>query len=99
MEIVIRKATADDTEALLAIYAPYVEQTAITFEYDVPTVDDFRSRILAISSRYPYLVAEQDGKVIGYAYAHEFQERAAYQWSVESSIYLDMNERHHEVGC
>lgn len=98
MDIVIRKATADDTEALLAIYAPYVEQTAITFEYDVPTVDDFRSRILAISSRYPYLVAEQDGKVIGYAYAHEFQERAAYQWSVESSIYLDMNERHHGVG-
>lgn len=98
MDINIRNATPDDAAGLLRIYAPYVERTAITFEYDVPSVMEFSDRIAKISSHYPYLVAECDGKIAGYAYAHQFYGRAAYQWSVESSIYLDMNQRHHGVG-
>lgn len=97
-DITTRKATLEDAEELLAIYAPYVEKTAITFEYDVPTLSDFRERIARISKGYPYRVAVEDGRVVGYAYAHQFNERAAYQWSVESTIYLDMSERHLGIG-
>lgn len=96
--ITIRNATPDDAKALLDIYAPYVERTAITFEYDVPTLSDFEERIRSISKHYPYLVAIKDGRIVGYAYASVFKERAAYQWSVETSIYLDMDERHHGIG-
>ena len=94
----IRNVTSDDARELLDIYAPYIEKTAITFEYDVPTLDEFRERIRQISNSYPYLVASDNGRIIGYAYASEFKARAAYQWSVETSIYLDMKERHHGVG-
>ena len=94
----IRNVTSDDARELLDIYAPYIEKTAITFEYDVPTLDEFRERISQISKSYPYLVASDNGRIIGYAYASEFKARAAYQWSVETSIYLDMKERHHGVG-
>lgn len=96
--ITIRKATIDDAKALLDIYAPYVENTAITFEYDVPTLEDFSERIRQISKSYPYIVAVENGKILGYAYASQFKARAAYQWSVETSIYLDMNVRHHGIG-
>ena len=89
----VRDVQIQDAEALLAIYAPYVELTAITFEYDVPTVDEFRRRITDISKRYPWLVAEDNGRIVGYAYASAFKERAAYQWAVETSIYVDRNER------
>lgn len=94
----IRQATIDDAKELLRIYAPYVERTAITFEYDVPSLNEFQERIKEISQAYPYLVVEENKRIIGYAYAHQFKERAAYQWSVESSIYLDMKERHHGAG-
>ena len=94
----IRNVTSDDARELLDIYAPYIEKTAITFEYDIPTLDEFRERISQISNYYPYLVASDNGRIIGYAYASEFKARAAYQWSVETSIYLDMKERHHGVG-
>ena len=87
-----------DAEALLAIYAPYVEQTAITFEYDVPTVDEFRRRIEEVSKRYPWLVAVDGTRIVGYAYASAFQKRAAYQWAVETSIYVDRNERGRGIG-
>ncbi len=96
--ITTRKATVGDAEELLAIYAPYVERTAITFEYDVPALSDFRGRIASIGKDYPYIVAARDGRIVGYAYAHQFSGRAAYQWSVESTIYLDMGERHHGIG-
>lgn len=88
--IEIREAQEADAEALLGIYAPYVERTAITFEYDVPTVEEFRRRISTIGSRYPYIVAadEGGGTALGYAYAHEFYGRAAYRRSVETSIYI-----------
>ena len=94
----IRKVTVDDAKELLDIYAPYVEQTAITFEYDVPSVGEFVERIKKISSKYPYIAAVEDGKIVGYAYASAFKERAAYQWAVETSIYVDMQKRQNGVG-
>ena len=95
----IRKATESDAPALLAVYAPYVRHTAITFEYDVPTVEEFRRRIADIGSSHPYLVAEDaQGEVLGYAYAHQLGERAAFQWAVETSIYVDLQHRHRGIG-
>ena len=87
--ITIRSASPDDAQALLAIYAPYVEQTAISFEYDVPTLAEFRGRIERTLQSYPYLVAERDGRIVGYAYAHIFHGREAYRWSVELAVYVD----------
>lgn len=94
----IRNANSGDAAALLAIYSPYVEHTAITFEYDVPTEEEFRARIVSISSRYPYLVAEDNDRILGYAYASAFKERAAYQWSVETSIYVAFDARRQGIG-
>lgn len=96
--VTIRNVTASDAPALLAIYAPYVEKTAITFEYDVPSLPDFSARIRRTLERYPYLAAEREGELIGYAYAGPFHERAAYDWCVETSIYLKMEERGRGVG-
>lgn len=86
--IMLRFATPDDAAALLAIYAPYIE-TSVTFEYVVPSLEEFRGRIETISGDYPYLVWEEDGVILGYAYAHRHMERAAYQWNAELSVYLD----------
>ena len=87
----IRVATKEDAEALLAIYAPYVEKTAITFEYEVPSIEEFRCRIQETLKKYPYLVAEKNGKIVGYAYAGAFHARPAYDWAVETSIYEHLN--------
>lgn len=65
----IRAAKTNDAEALLAIYKPYIENTAITFEYDIPSVDEFANRIKTTLEKYPYIVAELYGKIVGYAYA------------------------------
>ena len=97
-DITIRNATPDDAEALLGIYAPYVEQTAITFEIERPTLADFRRRIETISAEFPYLVAETGGRIAGYSYAHRFRERAAYNHCVEMTIYLDRKHRHSGIG-
>ncbi|QJD80776.1 arsinothricin resistance N-acetyltransferase ArsN1 family B [Spirosoma rhododendri] len=86
--MVIRFATPDDAAALLAIYGPYVTDSIISFEYDVPTVAEFRGRIEAIQQQFPYLVAEVDGRVLGYAYASRHMDRMAYQWSVNTSVYV-----------
>lgn len=94
----IRTATPDDASALLAIYAPYVTDTAITFEYDVPTLEAFRQRIEATLQSYPYLVAEQDGLPLGYAYTGPLGHRAAYAWSAETSIYLRQDCRRMGLG-
>ncbi|GAB2563384.1 arsinothricin resistance N-acetyltransferase ArsN1 family B [Spirosoma aerophilum] len=88
----IRFATPDDAPAMLAIYAPYITGTTITFEYEVPTVAEFTRRIEAIHQQYPYLVAEVNGEILGYAYASKHRDRPAYQWSVETSVYV------HPVG-
>ena len=97
-EITIRTASVNDAEALIDIYAPYIKNTAVTFEYDVPTVDEFRSRIEKTLTKYPYLVAEYRGKIIGYAYAGTFIGRAACDWSVETSIYVSKDFRGNGVG-
>ena len=96
--VTIRNAHLEDAEAMLAIYAPYVEQTAITFEYDVPTEEEFRGRMEKVQKTYPWLVAEDNGKAVGYAYASAFKERAAYQWAVETSIYVSMGQKRQGIG-
>ena len=90
-DILIRVACEDDAEALLEIYATYVRDTAVTFEYDAPSAAEFRDRIRNTLKKYPYLAAEKSGKIIGYAYAGGFHARAAYDWAVETSIYIDRN--------
>ena len=87
--ITIREATIEDAARLLEIYAYYVEKTVITFEYDVPSLEEFQGRIRHIKERYPYLVIEKDGVIKGYAYAGVFKARAAYDWSCEMTIYLE----------
>lgn len=94
----IRIATEQDAEELLEIYAPYVENTAITFEYTVPTVQEFTQRIRHVLEKYPYLVAEREDKIAGYAYAGTFKERAAYDWSVETTVYVRENQKRTGVG-
>ncbi|AET67785.1 sortase-like acyltransferase [Desulfosporosinus orientis DSM 765] len=86
--IIIRQATEGDAAEILEIYAPYIKETNITFEYEVPTLDDFKKRIQEIASHYPYIVCLLDGKMVGYAYAHRHMERAAYQWNAELSVYV-----------
>ena len=97
-KITIRTARESDAPALLAIYAPYVENTAITFEYDVPSIEEFTSRIHHTLEKYPYLVAEKNSQILGYAYASPFHERAAYDWAAETSIYVDQNCKHMGIG-
>ena len=80
----IRPATPDDAPALLAIYAPYITDTAITFEYEVPALSDFRQRIEATLRTHPYLVLERDGEILGYAYTGQLGSRAAYAWAAET---------------
>ena len=94
----IRVATPQDAGALLAIYAPYVTDTAITFEYEVPSLTEFRKRIRHTLERYPYLVMEQDGEILGYAYAGPFKERAAYDWAVETTIYVKQGMKKQGIG-
>ena len=86
--IIIRKVTEADAQVLLDIYAPYVA-TPITFENEIPTVEEFARRIREIAAFYPYLVCEVEGRIVGYAYAHRQMERAAYQWNAELSVYID----------
>lgn len=97
-EIKIRMATEQDAKQLLNIYAPYITHTAITFEYDVPSVEEFQNRIRNIQKKYPYLVAERDGEILGYSYAHEFYGRAAYDWCVETTIYVKMDCKGQGIG-
>ncbi|MDO5345894.1 MAG: GNAT family N-acetyltransferase [Lachnospiraceae bacterium] len=93
----IRMVREEDTERLLEIYGQYMD-TAITFEYKLPDREEFRQRIRLISREYPYLVWEEKGKILGYAYAHRHMERAAYQWNAELSVYLDRSCRGKGIG-
>ncbi len=96
--MLIRFATASDAVAIQAIYAPVVQATAISFEYVPPTTAVMAQRIAAIQARFPWLVAEADGVVIGYAYAGQHRERAAYQWAVDISCYIHADWRGQGVG-
>lgn len=79
---------ARDAGAILAVYAPYIEKTAITFETEVPSLESFTRRVADIAKEFPYLLLEVDGELAGYAYAHRQAERAAFAWNAELSIYL-----------
>jgi len=85
---VIRIAAASDAAAILNIYAPYIENTSYTFETEVPRTESFQQRIKDYLQAYPWIVCEINGVIAGYAYASKHRERVAYQWSVESSVYI-----------
>lgn len=85
----IRVAEKKDAPAILSIYERYILDTEITFEYEVPKLSDYEKRMKQIQEGYPFLVMEEDGRVIGYAYAHRMFERKAYDWDVELSQYFD----------
>lgn len=97
-ETIIRTARAEDASEIREIYAPYVEKTAVTFEYEVPSVEEFRSRIEHTLQKYPYIVAEENGEILGYAYTGAFVGRAAYDWSAETTIYLKQNKQKMGLG-
>ena len=94
----IRSANTGDAVRILDIYAYYVESTAISFECDVPTLSEFSSRIEATLQNYPYLVLEEAGEILGFAYAGPFKGRAAYNRSCETSIYLHRDARRRGYG-
>lgn len=95
---VIRIASPKDAEQLLDIYAPYIRSTAVTFEYTVPSVEEFAERIRHTLEKYPYLLALRDGEILGYAYAGPLHIRAAYAWSAETSIYVKSDSKHQGCG-
>lgn len=97
-EMEIRIARPEDAEAVRGIYAPYVMNTAVTFDYEVPDAAEFGSRIANTLKSYPYLVAVENGRVVGYTYAAQFRHKAAYQHDVEVSIYLDKDRRREGIG-
>ena len=97
-QVKIRVAAVEDAEKILEVYRPYVEKTAISFEYCVPSLEEFRDRIKNTLKKYPYLVAEQNGDILGYAYTSAFVGRAAYDWSAEMTIYLKENKRKMGLG-
>jgi L-amino acid N-acyltransferase YncA len=94
--ITVRPAVEEDAAAVTRIYAPYVEQTAISFEEKTPTRDEMAARIATCRIRWQWLVADIDGEVVGYAYGSQHREREAYRWSVEVSAYVDR--QHHRQG-
>ncbi len=96
--MILRFAELNDAPELLEIYRPYVEKTTVSFETEVPSLEEFQGRIREYSGKFPYLVAEEDGAILGYAYAHAFHERAAYGWTVETTIYLRQDQRGKGLG-
>ena len=93
-----RCATAEDSDAILEIYRPYVESTAVTFETDVPSREAFRRRVEGILEQYPYLVAEADGEIVGYSYASAYRPRAGFGWTAELSVYVRQDLRKMGIG-
>ena len=96
--VTLRFATPADAEALVAIYAPYIRKTAITYEYEIPSKEEFARRIEAYSAKYPYLVAEIHGIPVGYAYACPLGSRPAFDWAVETAIYVDESYKGMGIG-
>lgn len=99
MEIIVRDVRADDIPALAEIYSHYVKNTAVTFEDDAPDAAEFGRRVAAVKKFYPYLVAEHEGTVMGYCHAGRFKDRSAYDWSVETTIYVKHDCRRSGVGA
>jgi len=98
MTITIRPALSTDSEALRAIYAPYVEHTSVSFEAEVPSAPEFAARLARYAQGWACLVAESGGEVAGYAYGSPHRERAAYRWSVETSVYIAPQAHRQGIG-
>lgn len=96
--MIIKDVKVSDAKRLLEIYSYYVTDTAITFEEEIPSLSDFENRILNIKKEYPYIVAYEDEKIVGYAYANRFHPRYSYRFCVELSIYLDKDYTHNNIG-
>lgn len=94
----VRVAKIEDAAELLEIYRPYVEKTAISFEYEVPSLNEFKERIERTLKKYPYILAEKDSEILGYAYAGPFVGRAAYGWGIETTIYIKEDKRKMGTG-
>lgn len=94
----IRPAVANDAEKILSIYAPYIEKTAVTFEYDVPALEEFTGRMKNTLKKYPWLAAESGGEILGYAYTGPFKARAAYDWAAETTIYIREDKKNLGLG-
>jgi L-amino acid N-acyltransferase YncA len=84
----VRLIKPEDTQAVLAIYAPYITDSAASFEYEVPSVNEFAERIRTVVKEYPWLVCEYNQQIIGYVYSGKHRTRIAYQWTVECTVYL-----------
>lgn len=97
-DFTIREVRLEDAAKLVEIYTYYVQNTAVSFEYAVPTVEEFKDRISHIIEKYPYLVCEVNNRIVGYAYASAYSVRDAYAWTVATSIYLDKNYRRQGIG-
>lgn len=97
-KINIREANVNDAKDLLDIYSYYVKNTAVTFEYEIPTLEEFQNRISHTLEKYPYLVAESEKGILGYAYAGKYHPRAAFAWSAELAIYLKKDIRQAGIG-
>ena len=98
MVFTVRDATAEDAAACAVIYAPYVTETAISFEYEPPTAEAMAQRIATAQQRHAWLVLEDDGRVVGYAYGGPHKDRAAYRWACEVSVYLELGRRRSGAG-
>lgn len=96
--IKIRFAVESDCREMLDIYAPFVENTAVSFEYKAPSIDEFRGRVHEIQKKYPWIVCEIDNKAAGYAYASAFNNREAYDWSADYSIYVNPDYHGMKIG-
>lgn len=94
--MIFRTATEKDIPKILEIYAPYIENTCVSFEYTVPSLDEFTDRFMNITELFPWLVCENNREILGYAYASKAFARAAYQWDAGISVYI--NERYHGLG-
>lgn len=97
-DLIIRDVRLEDAARLSEIYSYYVLNTAVSFEYEAPSADEFKTRIEKTVAKYPYQVCEKDGKVIGYIYAGEYSSRSAYSWTATTSIYLDKDYRRQGIG-
>lgn len=97
-EMIIREVSINDADALSEIYKYYVDNFSYSFEYAAPSAGEFAGRIKEISEKFPFFVCEDKGEIIGYAYAHKFRERKAYQWVCETSVYVKNNCTQKGVG-
>ncbi len=94
----LRIASPEDANSLLEIYSYYVKNTSITFEWEVPSISEFKNRISSTLKKFPYIIAEMDNTIVGYAYASPFKSRAAYEWAIETSIYVHKDFCHQGIG-